>query len=188
MNRAKNLEVNYKAYTLRLIKDKLPYVILGAVCVLIVAGIVISRIIISAKTPIKKVTRKTAVALKKYTVQEGEDLWQIAEKEYGSGFNAYDIAKANSLQDPYVLQAGQVLVIPDVRKRFPTHGQLTPEASSTTQVTITGTSYTVKEGDYLFAIAEKAYGDGNLMWKIIQANNIPDPYNIETGQVLQIPR
>lgn len=188
MNRGKKLEINYRAYTLHLIRQKLPYLLIG-ICIVAVLAFSISRkYIISRKPSLKSAPKTTTISQKKHTVQEGEDLWQIAEKEYGSGFNAYDIAKANSLGEPYILQAGQVLLIPDVKKRFPTHGEITESAASTTQVTITGTSYTVQEGDYLFSIAERVYGDGNLMGKIIDANKIPAPYNIEVGQVLQIPR
>jgi len=92
------------------------------------------------------------------------------------------------LKEPYILQEGQTLLIPDVRKRSPTQGELTPEASSTEQVTLTDINYTVQEGDYLFDIAERAYGDGNLMNRIIDANQIPYPYDIAVGMQLTIPR
>ena len=124
--------------------------------------------------------------IKQYVVLAGEDLWQIAEKNYGSGFNAYDIAQANNLKEPYILQAGQTLLIPSVAKRFPTQGSITPVSAS--QSGITGKTYVVKEGDFLFQIAQEAYGDGNLVQKIIDANNISEPYTIEIGQKLIIPR
>ena len=37
--------------------------------------------------------------LKTYVIAEGDDLWNIAEKFYGSGFNAYDISVANKIPD-----------------------------------------------------------------------------------------
>ncbi len=49
-------------------------------------------------------------------------------------------------------------------------------------------TYTVQEGDTLFLIAEKFYGDGNLMDKIAQANKLKDINQIEKGQILMIPK
>lgn len=49
-------------------------------------------------------------------------------------------------------------------------------------------NYTVKEGDTLFAISEKYYGDGYKYAEIAQANNLTNPDQIETGQVLKMPK
>lgn len=48
--------------------------------------------------------------------------------------------------------------------------------------------YTVKEGDTLFLIAEKYYKDGNKFTEIAKVNNLTDANQIETGQVLEIPK
>lgn len=47
--------------------------------------------------------------------------------------------------------------------------------------------YTVKEGDTLFAIAEKYYLDGYKYPEIVKENGLTDENKIEVGQVLQIP-
>lgn len=49
-------------------------------------------------------------------------------------------------------------------------------------------NYTVKEGDTLFAISEKYYGDGYKYVEVAQANNLTNPDQIETGQVLKMPK
>ena len=51
-----------------------------------------------------------------------------------------------------------------------------------------GTTYTVKEGDSLWAISKKYYGDGSQYTKIYEANKdkIRDPNLIHKGVVLQI--
>lgn len=49
-------------------------------------------------------------------------------------------------------------------------------------------NYTVKEGDTLFTIADKFYQNGYLYTEIAKANNLADADQIETGQVLQIPK
>ena len=60
---------------------------------------------------------------------------------------------------------------------------ITEQAAQTKRIT----EYTVLPGDYLWQIAEKIYGDGNQMNKLIDANNIPYPYNVEEGQKLIVP-
>lgn len=188
MKKAKPLDINYKAYSLLLIRQKLPYFITGLIIIFSITAFTFRQIIIRNifQTKREKVNTKKIQIVKEYIVQEGEDLWQIAEKNYGSGYNAYDIAQANNLSEPYILNQGQKLVIPNVPKRFPTQGNITPVSAS--QSGITGNTYVVKEGDFLFQIAEQAYGDGNLVQKIIDANNIAEPYTIEIGQQLKIPR
>ena len=47
--------------------------------------------------------------------------------------------------------------------------------------------YTIKEGDTLFSIAQKYYGDGYKYTNIASANNLTDPNAIEKGQVITIP-
>lgn len=48
--------------------------------------------------------------------------------------------------------------------------------------------YIVKDGDTLFIISEKYYADGNKFEEIAKVNNLVNPDQIETGQVLQIPK
>lgn len=48
-------------------------------------------------------------------------------------------------------------------------------------------TYNVKDGDTLFMLAEKYYGDGNLYPSIIKENNLPSEI-ISTGQKLTIPK
>jgi len=186
MKKVKKLDINYKVYTALLIRQKLPYLLVGLVVILSVFFVIFKKIIIRSTFQKKVGITNIKNALKLYVVQPGEDLWQIAEKSYGSGFNAYDIAQANDLKEPYILQSGQKLIIPSVAKRFPTQGSITPVSAS--QSGITGKTYVVKEGDFLFQIAQEAYGDGNLAQKIIDANNLLEPYTIEIGQKLFIPR
>ncbi len=55
---------------------------------------------------------------------------------------------------------------------------------------IPGTTYVVQQGDFLFSIAQKAYGNGDKFTVIYEANkNVigPDPKVIIPGQVLFIP-
>lgn len=124
--------------------------------------------------------------LKTYVVQEGDDLWNIAEKFYGSGFNAYDISLANKITDSSNISAGQKLIIPQVTPRQPTVGDIS--AIATSQVTYVENKYVVQPGDSLSIIAQKVYGDIFAWPRIMNANNLLTPDSIEAGMVLIIPR
>ena len=136
----------------------------------------------------KKIEKKIAKqnVVKTYVVEEGEDLWHIAEKFYGSGFNAYDISIANKLNDASALETGTKIIIPEVKRRGATTGDIS--ASSTSQVTYSKDKYVVQPGDSLSIIALKVYGDLYAWTRILQANNLSSPDNIEVGMILSIPR
>ena len=122
-----------------------------------------------------------------YQVREGDDLWKIAEKFYGSGFNVEDIVNRNNLNNPNQIEEGQLLIIPSVASKINTEiGQIS--AISSTKVKFTGNKYTVKEGDYLWQIAEDCYGDGNNWTRILNENNLSSADAIYTGLILKIPR
>ncbi|MDP3974594.1 MAG: LysM peptidoglycan-binding domain-containing protein, partial [bacterium] len=109
-----------------------------------------------------------------YVVKEGDHLWKISEDAYGSGYNAYDIANANNLNDANLIEVGQELILPEVEPKEPT------ETSSPTQ-------YTVLAGDHLWGIAQKVYGNPYKWLDISIANNLINPSVIEVGQVLTLP-
>ncbi|OGH38291.1 MAG: hypothetical protein A3B44_01425 [Candidatus Levybacteria bacterium RIFCSPLOWO2_01_FULL_38_21] len=47
-----------------------------------------------------------------YTIEKGDNLWDIAVRAYGDGFSWTRIAKANSLDNPDLIFSGNVLKIP----------------------------------------------------------------------------
>lgn len=126
-----------------------------------------------------------------HTVSKGENLWQIAERYFQSGYNWVDIAEENNLQDPNGLLIGQELRIPDVESKKTTTA-VAPETSSDTKggIIITGGEYTTQKGDYLSLIAKNAYGSGAEWTRIWEANKdqISNPNLIFSGQNLKIPR
>lgn len=121
----------------------------------------------------------------KYTVKEGDSLFSIAEKYYKDGYKYTEIAKANNLQNPDLIDSGQVLEIPKVELPVVSPS---PMDDSEWGPKITGTTYEVLEGDWLSKIAGRAYGDIYAYDKIAKANNIQNPDLIEPGMVLTIPR
>lgn len=152
----------------------------------------------------------------KYTVKEGDTLFLIAQTYYNDGYKYTEIAKTNNLENPDLLEKGQVLEIPKLEQTAIV--EASPTASETPQPTqameeavsapapgskgapditmvqqnwgpaITGDKYTVVKGDWLSKIAARAYGDILAYERIAQANNISNPDLIEVGMVLTLPR
>lgn len=122
----------------------------------------------------------------KVVVAKGDNLWKIAEKQYGSGYNWVDIAKENNLKNPGTLIEGQELRLP---KTAVIVVENKPTANATTQ-TIDGESYTVVKGDHLWGIAVRTYGDGYKWIQIAKANemDLNKANFIEVGQKLKLPR
>ena len=115
-----------------------------------------------------------------YVVGGGESLWEIAEKQYGSGYNWVDIASENSIANPNVIEKGQELTIPDVAAK-----ELTTVVE---KEAISGGTYTVSKGDTLWNIAVRAYGDGYQWLNIASENSLANPSLIHEGNVLTLPR
>ncbi len=117
-----------------------------------------------------------------YQVAQGDNLWRIAERHYGSGYNWVDIAQENNLANPDFLLVDQELLIPDVSVRWPQEEL----ADKGDQVN----TYTVQKGDSLWKIAVAVYDDGYQWPEIYQANRTEigaNPGLIETGMVLVLP-
>lgn len=153
------------------------------------------------------------VLTKEYIVSEGETLWSIAEKSYNNGYAWEEIAKANNLSEPYALEKGQKLTIPRIspteESEDMTQEESVPTVAPTTAPTavpsptsvptqqqdaasqgekITGTSYTIVEGDNLWTIAVRAYGDGYRWVELAKANDIQNPDLIYPGNSLKLSR
>ncbi len=143
---------------------------------------------------------------KTYTVKAGESISSIARDQLGSMEHAQAIIDANNIMNPDLIEVGTKLNLPDVTPIIsteptsvaiptvlptvlPTGSVSAGEKGATTgKITITGTSYKVKKGDHLWNIAERAYGDGNMFTKIVEANKIKYPDRVEEGTVLKLPR
>ena len=118
-----------------------------------------------------------------YVVKEGDNLWEIAESIYGSGYNWVDIAAESKLVDPDGLAIGQELTIPKTEAK-----PMTVQIDKPAGETITDSQYTIIKGDHLWAIAVRAYGDGYRWVEIARENNITNPNLIHPGNILSLPR
>lgn len=197
MAHRKSITINYQDLLYLTLKQKYQYFLIGITVILLVALTILSVVRKAATFP--RVTQKAVsntaqvrpniiAAREKYTVQAGEYLWQIAEKKYGSGFNAYDIAKANNITDPNIIFAGQELALPDIKPGAPTVGEVSSAAATEKVQQMLPSTYTIQRGDNLWNIATKLYGDGYAWTRVAITNKFIDPNTLLPGTVLQIPR
>ncbi|MCL4354114.1 LysM peptidoglycan-binding domain-containing protein [Patescibacteria group bacterium] len=165
--------------------------ILGAV-VVVVAVLLVFAFVKSKGLNASKDTISTSTDLKRvvktYEVKEGEDLWSISEKIYGTGYNWVDLAKENNLDNPSMLYVGTKLSIPEVKVTVAAATAKNDKVVSDPAGQVKGDSYTIQSGDSLWTIAIRAYGDGYRWVDIAKANNLDNPDLIFSGNVLKIPR
>jgi len=161
--------------------------VLGALVIVVVGVLVVNYFKDQGgKIPFLSTGSKTEVTQelpKSHSVAKGENLWTIAEKYYGSGYNWVDIAQENNLSNANVISEGQTLTIPNVEPKLATKAEV-----KTAGEAISGGTYTVVKGDNLWGIAVRAYGDGYKWVEIARENNLENPNLIHSGNVLTLPR
>lgn len=169
---------------------------LGLAIVIIIAFIGIAFIKANKDNAGKEVSSTSTVSTdtqekdlnlpEKYTVKAGDDLWSISEKIYNSGYNWVDIARVNKIENPETIYAGMQLDIPDVPPIAP---QISPQAVTTqAEGAILEDSYVVMEGDNLWNISVRAYGDGYKWVDIARENKLKNPDLIFPNNKLKISR
>ena len=121
-----------------------------------------------------------------YTVREGDSLWTIAEQVYKDGYQWTKIAEQNKISNPDAIETGTKLVIPSAPEITAATITLSPTPADDGK--ITGSSYTVLEGDNLWTISIRAYGDGYKWPEIARINNIPNADLIYPGNEIKLPR
>jgi Dyp-type peroxidase family len=134
------------------------------------------------------------VPSKTYVVRQGDTLSNIAERAYSEGSQFTLIYEANKNvigPNPNNILPGQILYIPILatRTRILPDGEYV--VSPRPDDNLSDEEYIVLPGDYLFLIAERAYGDGNRFMEIYEANKGvigPDPTVLVPGLRIRIPR
>jgi len=107
-----------------------------------------------------------------YTVERGDNLWNIAKKEsvYDDPYMWPRIYRANKedIKDPDMIFPEQTLAVP---------------------FGVAENQYLVSRGDFLFKIAADVYNDASKWHKIYEANKarVVEPHLIFPAQVLEIP-
>jgi nucleoid-associated protein YgaU len=115
-----------------------------------------------------------------YEVVKGDSLWKIAEKKYNNGYVWTEIAKANNIKNPSIIEVGQKIVLPEIE---------VTEKIEIDKISV-GDEYKVVRGDSLWKIAVRAYGDGYQWVKIWEKNKskIYNPNGLEIGMMISIPQ
>jgi LysM repeat protein len=134
-----------------------------------------------------------------YTVQPGDSLAKIARM---FGTNYLVLAAENDLEPPYIINVGQVLIIPDIgegesvpaAKVVPQEPVESPPVEASTQEnpapaptqeeTAAPGTYRVQAGDSLSSIATR-FGTNYLV--LADLNDLDDPYIVNLGQLLVVP-
>ncbi len=118
-------------------------------------------------------TSTTTTTAGTYTVKAGDTLSGIASRFSTSSST---LASLNSISNPNLIYVGQVLKV----SAGATSSSSTSNASNTAT---TASSYTVKAGDTLSAIAAKY---GTTYQSLASANSISNPNDIYVGQVIKL--
>jgi nucleoid-associated protein YgaU len=118
-----------------------------------------------------------------HRVQEDETLWSIATTYYQNGYHWVDIQKANNLIDPDLLITGQIVVIPAVSQET---GEVDSLAASTDAKPL-HEWVTVTQGESLWIIALREYGDPYRWTDIAEVNKLTNPDIIHAGNILRLP-
>ncbi len=151
--------------------------ILGALVIIITGILIINYFDAKRGETISTIETEQKTTLPTtHKIIEGEDLWKIAEKYYGSGYNWVDIAKENNISDPNQIVVGQEISIPNVQPRLAEKRvTITPEPTIVIPTLIaekktqneTGNVHTVAKGENLWKIAEyfamKKYAPNNIL-------------------------
>lgn len=131
--------------------------------------------------PIEPIRTAPSPTFSTYTVQRGDSLWGIAQKQ-GIGLN--ELLKANQLDRNAVIRPGQELIIPVAGEPVAVRTDA-PQTSRVASVNVDQpmTTYTVRSGDTLSSIATR---NGTTVAAIRSANNLRSDL-IRVGQQLSIP-
>ncbi|MGD9665762.1 MAG: LysM peptidoglycan-binding domain-containing protein [Novosphingobium sp.] len=122
-----------------------------------------------------------------HVVQPGETLNGIANR---AGVAPADLASVNDLAPPYPLRAGQKLTLPKGAKQpttKPASATLVKPAPApvSSGIEASATQHVVQPGETLNGIANRAGVPAIL---IAEANGLSEPYPVQAGQTLTIPR
>ena len=114
-----------------------------------------------------------------YTVKRGDNYYVIAQRELGDASRFKELERLNGI-DPYELDVGDVIVLPE--------GRSVRTTTSPEPRVISGADvHVVQTGETLGDISKQHYGTTTRWREIAAANGNVDPARLRVGQKLQIP-
>src|SRR3989344_5214680 len=140
--------------------------ILGAIVVIAIAITIIvfvknNKEGQTSSTETNSTSEEAGMTSSTYTIKAGDSLWSISEKVYKSGYSWKEIAKANNLENPGLIHAGNTLKLPSADKEVAVNNTKSEPKTAITEKAvnaISGHEYTVKKGDNLWDVSVRAYG------------------------------
>lgn len=135
------------------------------------------------RLPYKKMARKSSQIKVEQDVTEGNSYWNKISQETQS-----NQSKVSMVLGALIILVAGILVFNYFNKGKEDLGPAQQIGQEDVSPGNLPGKYTVKEGDTLFLISEKYYQDGYKYTEIAKANNLSNVDQIETGQVLEIPR
>jgi nucleoid-associated protein YgaU len=124
-------------------------------------------------------------------VASGDTLSSLAARHLGSSARWRDLFQANRdrLKSAAALPVGIELKLPTTDQAVVPSNTPAPAAQHAAPQAATTSTYTVKEGDTLYNIAQKMLHDGGRWKEIYQANRgtVKDPDSLVVGSQLRIP-
>jgi nucleoid-associated protein YgaU len=136
----------------------------------------------NAQAPALIQSRAAADLERTYTVAAGDTYWTIAKKEYDSGAYFKALYEHNRRQSPTAntLRPGMQLVVPDeatLQRLYPALCPRPQRVAAAPRVTRTGATLTsdgnehvVSEGDTLYDVARRRFGDTKRWAEIYELN------------------
>lgn len=124
-----------------------------------------------------------------YTIQPHDTLSEIAQEQLGSSRRLREILDANPGLDVKHLVPGETLVLPGKNSRA-AEAKTKMDAGKAAEAVAGRRTHTVSAGDSLWSLAEKYYGKGYKVDRIVSANPkmLPDKNTVlNIGWVLVIP-
>ena len=174
--------------------DSYTSLVFGVIFVLI-AGILFFAFVRGNRNPqTSSTTEEGSDTSSTYTVKAGDDLWSISEQVYDDGYQWTKIALENKLDNPGTIFEGSKLIIPTLtpeEKELAVERNKIQEATPSSAiegVSIEGDTYKIVEGDNLWDISVRAYGDGYKWVELAEINKIENPNLIYPDNVLNLPR
>jgi LysM repeat protein len=126
----------------------------------------------ASKAPASEATSVRSASDSSYVIQRGDTLAKIATRY---GVTVKQLTDLNGIKNPNMIVPGQTLKIP---------GTTTTAPAATSSSSGSQKTYTIQAGDNLAGIAAKF---GVTIQALQQANNLSNPDQIYTGQILKIP-
>lgn len=125
------------------------------------------------------------------TVQPGDTLWAIAQRELGDGAQYAELARINGIENPRQLSIGSELYLPGKVVADSRDG-VVDASQDQLHAAATDKSYLIQPGDCLWSIAEKQLGNPYRWVELYEANKAeiginPDVIYPATSLVLPQP-